>query len=33
MERVHGATESLEYVRKMDFDKSDIAFDSALANE
>ena len=33
MERVHGATESFEVVRRMNFDKSDVAFDAALAND
>ena len=33
MDRTFGATESLEYVRKMDFPRSEIAFDSALSQE
>ncbi len=32
MDRVFGAKESLEYVRKIDFPTSDIVFDSALSN-
>ena len=33
MERVFGALEAYEYVKKVNFDKSDFAFDSALKNE
>ena len=33
MERVAGATESYEVVRRMNFDKSEVAFDAALAND
>lgn len=33
MDRTFGAKESLEYVRKMDFPRSEIAFDSALSQE
>ena len=31
MDRITGATESLEYVKKINFSPSDIAFDSALS--
>ncbi len=30
MDRVHGATESAAYVRKLDFPRSDVAFDAAF---
>ena len=33
MERVYGATEAAEFVRKVDFKPSDIAFDAAMGNE
>lgn len=33
MDRIYGAKESLDYVRKMDFPKSKIAFDSALSRD
>ncbi|MDQ3864030.1 MAG: sugar phosphate isomerase/epimerase [Actinomycetota bacterium] len=33
MERVHGATESAEFVRKLDFEPSAVAFDAAFAKE
>lgn len=33
MDRVFGARESYEYTTKINFNKSDIAFDSALAND
>ena len=32
MERVYGATEAAEFVRKVDFAPSDVAFDAAIAN-
>ena len=31
MDRIQGATESYEYTKKIDFDKSDAAFDKAMA--
>lgn len=33
MERVYGATEAAEFVRKVDFAPSDVAFDAAIANK
>ncbi len=33
MERVYGATEACEFVRGINFEPSDIAFDSAIAND
>lgn len=33
MDRVHGATESLNYVKKIDFEPSQIAFDDAFIKE
>lgn len=33
MDRIRGAAESLEFTRKTNFDKSEIAFDSALAKD
>lgn len=32
MERIAGAAESLAFIRKMNFERSDVAFDSALKN-
>ena len=33
MDRVYGATEACEYIKKYNFDASDIAFDSAIQTE
>jgi hypothetical protein len=33
MDRIHGATEAAAFVRKVDFKKSDIKFDEALASD
>jgi sugar phosphate isomerase/epimerase len=33
MDRIHGATESAEYVRQLDFEPSDTAFDAAFEKE
>jgi sugar phosphate isomerase/epimerase len=33
MERVYGATEAAEFVRKVDFAPSDVAFDAAIATK
>ena len=30
MERMHGAKEALEFVRRMNFEPSDVSFDAAL---
>ena len=32
MDRIQGATESCEYVKRMNFKPSDIKFDDAIAN-
>ena len=32
MERVYGATQAAEFVKKIDFKPSDFAFDDAIAN-
>lgn len=32
MDRIHGATESCAYVKKIDFEPSNIAFDSAFTD-
>jgi sugar phosphate isomerase/epimerase len=33
MERVYGATEACEFVRKVNFSASNVAFDAALATD
>ena len=33
MERIFGATEACDFVRKVDFAASDVAFDKAIAND
>ncbi|NIP18540.1 MAG: sugar phosphate isomerase/epimerase, partial [Xanthomonadales bacterium] len=33
MDRVHGATESCAFVRRLDFAPSDVAFDAAFEKE
>ena len=33
MDRVYGATEACEYIKKYNFSASDFAFDSAIKND